>query len=116
MRKYSLGAPDVPEASANSLENSRASVVGRMLPGHWSDKYGSFNIIILMMVFTILSMLFLWLPFGDKSLPVLYVVSACLGFGTGSFVSLAATCISYLCDAQEYGRWLGGCYTIVSFS
>ena len=94
----------------------RASTLGRIIPGFLSDRYGSFNVTILVMAFTIVAMLLVWLPFGERSLVALYVTSVCLGFGTGSFVSLAATCVSYLCGAHEFGKWLGSCYTIVSFS
>lgn len=46
----------------------------------------------------------------------LYVVSVCLGFGTGSFVATSATCLGHLCSPQDAGKYLGSSYTIVSLA
>ncbi|KAK1492682.1 hypothetical protein CCUS01_13959 [Colletotrichum cuscutae] len=58
------------------------------------------------------TMLVLWLAFGDTSAPTLYAVAFCLGFGTGSFVSTAATCLGRLCDPQDSGTYIGCCYAV----
>ncbi|KAK0379630.1 hypothetical protein CLIM01_03021 [Colletotrichum limetticola] len=62
------------------------------------------------------TMLVLWLAFGDTSAPTLYAVAFCLGFGTGSFVSTAATCLGRLCDPQDSGTYIGCCYAVVSLA
>lgn len=69
-----------------------------------------------MAIFTEATMLILWFPLGDTSAPVLYSVAFLLGFGTGSFVSTAATCLGRLCDAQDSGTYIGCCYAVVSLA
>jgi dipeptide/tripeptide permease len=90
------------------------SVFGRLGPGYMCDRFGAFNTAILMGVFTLLTMLGVWLPFGNTSSTGLYISSVLLGFGTGSFVSTGATCVGQLCDVRDAGKYLGSCYTVVS--
>ncbi|KFY41541.1 hypothetical protein V495_04897 [Pseudogymnoascus sp. VKM F-4514 (FW-929)] len=49
------------------------STFGRVVPSCFSDKVGRFNMLLFMAVFTLASMLFIWLPFGLNSLAALYV-------------------------------------------
>ncbi|UQC80423.1 uncharacterized protein CLUP02_05906 [Colletotrichum lupini] len=91
---------------------SVGSSFGRIVPGYFTDKIGPFNVTILMTIFTEAVMLVLWLAFGDTSAPTLYAVAFCLGFGTGSFVSTAATCLGRLCDPQDSGTYIGCCYAV----
>lgn len=65
---------------------------------------------------TLVTMLGVWLPVGGSSVVALYVVSVCLGFGTGSFVATSATCLGHLCSPQDAGKYLGSSYTIVSLA
>ncbi|TDZ32613.1 Riboflavin transporter MCH5 [Colletotrichum spinosum] len=99
-----------------SLVFSVGSSLGRILPGYLSDRLGPFNVTIVMALLTETTMLVLWLPFGETSAAVLYTVSFLLGFGTGSFVSTAATCLGRLCKPQESGTYIGCCYAVVSLA
>lgn len=92
------------------------STLGRLIPGYLADRMGSFNVTLTMTTVTLLAILTIWLPVGDSSEVGLYVVSVCLGFGTGSFVSTSATCLGQLCDVRDMGKYLGSCYTVVSLS
>lgn len=92
------------------------STLGRLLPGYLTDKLGSFNVTLAMSFLTLATMLGIWLPVGASSEVALYVVSVCLGFGTGSFVATSATCLGHLCDARDAGKYLGSCYTIASLA
>ena len=92
------------------------SCLGRILPGYAADKIGRFNTLAIMIVFTLVFMLVLWLPFGSTSLPALYAFSALFGFGTGSWMALTPACIGQLCRAEEYGRYYGSIYFIASLS
>lgn len=89
---------------------------GRIIPGWLADRIGRFNTLIILMVFTLLSMLLLWLPFGHKSLPALYTFSVLFGFGTGGIFALTPACMGQMCKAQEFGRYYGTMYAAVSFS
>ncbi len=90
------------------------SVFGRIGPGYLCDRLGAFNTAIAMGIFTLLAIVGVWLPFGNSTTAGLYVASVLLGFGTGSFVSTGATCVSQLCDVRDAGKYLGSCYSIVS--
>lgn len=92
------------------------STVGRLIPGYLADRFGSFNVTLVMASLTLITLLGVWLPIGDSSVVALYIVSVCLGFGTGSFVATSATCLGQLCNAQDAGKYLGSSYTIVSLA
>ena len=92
------------------------SCLGRLLPGYTSDKIGRFNMLSIMIVFTLVFMLALWLPLGDHSLVALYVFAALFGFGTGSWMALTPACIGQLCRAEEFGRYYGTLYFIASLA
>ncbi|KAF3036097.1 hypothetical protein E8E12_007999 [Didymella heteroderae] len=92
------------------------SCLGRILPGYAADKIGRFNTLAVMIVFTLVFMLVLWLPVGSTSLPALYAFSALFGFGTGSWMALTPACIGQLCRAEEFGRYYGSIYFIASLA
>lgn len=92
------------------------SCIGRLLPGYVADKIGRFNTLFIMIVFTLLFMLVLWLPLGTTSLPALYCFAALFGFGTGSWMALTPACIGQLCRAEEFGRYYGSLYFIASLA
>jgi MFS family permease len=93
-----------------------ASCLGRLVPGYISDKIGRFNTLLIALIFTLAVMLILWLPFGNKSLPALYIFATIFGFGTGSWMALVPACIGQLCRAEEFGRYYGTLYFIASLA
>jgi MFS family permease len=93
-----------------------ASCLGRLLPGHVADKIGRFNTLFIMIIFTSVFMLALWLPLGTTSLPALYCFAALFGFGTGSWTALTPACVGQLCRAEEFGRYYGSIYFIASLA
>ncbi|KAF1974734.1 MFS general substrate transporter [Bimuria novae-zelandiae CBS 107.79] len=92
------------------------SCLGRILPGYLADKIGRFNTLLIMIVFTLIFMLALWLPLGTKSLPALYAFAALFGFGTGSWMALTPACVGQLCRADEFGRYYGSMYFVASLA
>jgi MFS family permease len=92
------------------------SCLGRVLPGYAADKIGRFNTLAIMIIFTLVFMLVLWLPFGTKSIEALYVFAALFGFGTGSWMGLTPACVGQLCRADEFGRYYGSMYFIASLA
>jgi len=93
-----------------------SSCFGRIIPGYISDSIGRFNTLLAMILFTLLLMLIIWLPFGHTSLVGLYVFCALFGFGTGSWMALTPACIGQLCEAEQFGRFYGTCYFIGSLA
>ncbi|KAE9964745.1 hypothetical protein EG328_010221 [Venturia inaequalis] len=92
------------------------SCLGRLIPGYISDKIGRFNTLLIFIFTTLIFMLALWLPLGTKSLPALYVFAALFGFGTGCWMALTPACIGQLCRAEEFGRYYGTLYFLVSLA
>jgi MFS family permease len=72
--------------------------------------------LLLMAVFTLASMLFIWLPFGRNSLVALYIFVLLYGFGTGSFVSLSMACVGQICKGSDFGHWIGAMDSAVSIA
>ncbi|KAH8805873.1 major facilitator superfamily domain-containing protein [Xylogone sp. PMI_703] len=89
------------------------SVIGRWLPGYYADKIGRYNTAVLAVLFTIILIFAIWLPFGDVK-GALILFSVLYGFASGSNISLTPVCVGQLCDTQDYGRYYATCYTIVS--
>ncbi|OBT84874.1 hypothetical protein VE02_05908 [Pseudogymnoascus sp. 03VT05] len=92
------------------------SAFGRVIPSWFSDKVGRFNMLLLMTVFTLASMLFIWLPCGLTSLVALYIFVFLYGFGTGSFVSLSMGCVGQICRGSDFARWIGAMDSVVSIA
>lgn len=92
------------------------SCFGRILPGYVADKIGRFNTLLIMIVFTLIFMLALWLPFGNTSIAALYSFAALFGFGTGSWMALTPACVGQLCRAEEFGRYYGSMYFIAGLA
>jgi MFS family permease len=92
------------------------SCFGRILPGYVADRMGRFNTLLIMIAFTLVFMLVLWLPLGNTSLAALYAFAALFGFGTGSWMALTPACIGQLCRAEEFGRYYGSVYFIASLA
>jgi MFS family permease len=93
-----------------------ASCFGRILPGYAADKIGRFNTLAIMIVFTLVFMLALWLPLGSASLIALYLFTALFGFGTGSWMALTPACLGQLCRAEDFGRYYGSMYFVASLA
>ncbi|KAI0805170.1 major facilitator superfamily domain-containing protein [Xylaria sp. FL0064] len=90
-----------------------ASVIGRAVPGWYSDKIGPFNSNMISVGITIFACYVAWLPFGTTT-PGLVIFAILFGFSTGNNISITPVCVSKLCHTQHYGRYYATCYTIVS--
>ena len=101
-----------------------ASSVGRWASGFITDRFGRYNIMIVMVFFCMSSSIGLWLPtalFSEQNsnpaatfaLTVSY--SVFMGMASGSNISLVPVRVGVLCDTREYGQYYGMCYTIVAF-
>ena len=91
------------------------SVVGRALPGYYSDVVGPFNTCIFSVVVSFVSCLCVWLPSGHTTAGII-LFSLLFGFSSGTSIAIAPVCIGRMCKTQEYGRYYATTYTIVSFA
>ena len=85
---------------------------GRILPGHLADRYGRFNIMIIMSYFSGIIVLALWLP-ARANAPII-IFAALYGFGSGAFVSMAPALIAQVSDIREIGIRSGTMFAIIS--
>ncbi|KAK5947144.1 hypothetical protein PMZ80_001291 [Knufia obscura] len=92
------------------------SSVGRLVTGFLSDRFGRFNTLLVSAVIALLSMLVIWLPFGQHNLGALYAFIALFGFMTGCWMALVPACIGQLCRADEFGRYYGTSYFVASLA
>ena len=108
-----------------------SSTIGRWAAGYLADRFGAYNIMIVMVFFCMSTSLALWLPatiLSDETLSADYrgdhvsviagltvTYAVLMGIASGSNISLAPVCVSKLCDTQRYGEYYGMCYTVVAF-
>ncbi|KAL3259637.1 hypothetical protein ABHI18_005233 [Aspergillus niger] len=90
------------------------SVLGRLLPGFFSDIIGRFNAMIITVALCLLCNACLWLPAGD-SMALLAIYALLFGFSSGSNISLPPVCVGQLCKTENYSRYYATAYTVVSF-
>lgn len=91
------------------------SVVGRALPGYYSDIIGPFNTCLFSVILSLVACLCVWLPSGHTT-PGIIIFSVMFGFASGTSIAIAPVCIGRLCKTQEYGRYYATTYTVVSFA
>ncbi|KAL0942356.1 MFS monocarboxylate transporter [Colletotrichum truncatum] len=91
------------------------SCLGRLLPGLAGDHVGHFDVILFMVTLTSVFTAVLFVPFGTKSVEVLYAFAATWGFGSGSFLSITPVCVGKTCDPKDYGRYYGTSTFVVAF-
>ncbi|KAK2733817.1 MFS monocarboxylate [Colletotrichum kahawae] len=92
------------------------SSLGRILPGMVGDHVGHFNILLVMVLFTLISTAVTLTVFGSSRIEALYAFSALWGLGTGSFLSLTPVCMGKTCEPKDYGRYYGTMNFVISFS
>ena len=82
-----------------------ASLPGRVLPGFYADRVGSFNVLVPCAFMTSV-LLFMWYVI---STPVgIYVFAALYGFFQGAMISLQAASNASICkDLREIGSMIG---------
>ncbi|KAK1142186.1 hypothetical protein N8T08_008112 [Aspergillus melleus] len=97
-----------------------ASLPGRILPGYLGDKFGRFNVMIVMCTLSAISILVLWLP-GTLLAPgsaAIYVVFVLLyGFASGAFVGMVPALLSQIsADVSKIGVRQGVLFTCLSIA
>ncbi|KAI9822327.1 MAG: hypothetical protein M1827_000045 [Pycnora praestabilis] len=88
------------------------SIFGRILPGYLADRYGRFNVMIIMSYFSAIIVLAIWLP--SRSNAPIIVFAALYGFGSGAFVSMTPAIIAQISDIRKIGVRNGTLFALIS--
>ncbi|PON30109.1 hypothetical protein TGAM01_v201476 [Trichoderma gamsii] len=89
-----------------------ASTFGRILPAHLGDRYGVFNIMILLTLFGGIVTLALWLPAASSAPLIVY--SVLYGFASGCFLSIVPAMVASISDVRKLGTRTGSLYAVGS--
>lgn len=90
-----------------------AGVLGRWIPGYFADRYGRFNVMVLMLIGFAISILVIWLPFGTHH-GAIYTFAVVGGFSSASILTLTPVCLAEITPVNEFGLRYGLLYIIVS--
>ncbi len=89
-------------------------ILGRYIPGVIADIVGPFNVMIVMMACTCITVWIIWLLWSSYSwsLTSVYVYSVIYGFFNCAVLSLAPSCIAAISKTSVFGQRYGTCYLI----
>jgi len=91
--------------------NSRHdSFIGRTLPNIIADKYGRFNVTIIMVLFSTIIVLGLWLP--GRSHAAIITFAALFSIGSGACIGLGPVLIMGISPMKEVGYRMGTVFAI----
>ncbi|KAF2703806.1 putative MFS monocarboxylate transporter [Pleomassaria siparia CBS 279.74] len=90
------------------------SIVGRTLPAPLADKYGRFNVLIIMSWLTTLFTLAIWIPANTEAKR--WVFSSFFGVSSGTLVSMSPALVAQISDVRQIGVRTGTMYTFVAIA
>ncbi|KAK0640233.1 Aspyridones efflux protein apdF [Lasiodiplodia hormozganensis] len=90
------------------------SILGRTIPAALADKYGRFNVLIIMSWLTTIFTLAIWIPADDNT--TLWIFAAFFGFSSGTIVSMSPALVAQISDVREIGIRTGTMYTFVAIA
>ncbi|KAE8162274.1 major facilitator superfamily domain-containing protein [Aspergillus tamarii] len=90
-----------------------ASILGRVVPGYFADRYGRFNVMIITTLVCTVFTLALWLPAGSNTAAIV-AYAVLFGFWSGSAISLAPVCVAQISSTEDFGKRYGTTYSLVS--
>ncbi|RYO87194.1 hypothetical protein DL766_005461 [Monosporascus sp. MC13-8B] len=102
-----LAAYLVPVLNAGGL-------FGRIAPGWLADRYGRFNVMIIITLFSAIVVLALWIPGKNDGAIIAFCVL--YGFGSGAFVSLAPAILAQISPLPQLGARQGTCFAFISIA
>ena len=88
------------------------SVFGRTIPPALADRFGRFNVMVIMAYLAAIIVLAIWIPTHSNAANVVF--SALFGFASGSIVSLAPALIAQISDVRQIGVRSGSMFTLVA--
>jgi MFS family permease len=90
-----------------------ASILGRVVPGYFADRYGRFNVMIITTFVCTVFTLALWLSVGSNAAAIV-AYAVLFGFWSGSAISLAPVCVAQISTTEDFGKRYGTTYSFVS--
>lgn len=108
----SRGLEDSLAYNLSSVLNA-ASIVGRIVPGYFADRFGRFNVMIITTFICSVFTLALWLPSQSNQAAIL-VFAVLFGFWSGTAISLAPVCVAQISKTADFGKRYGTTYFLVS--
>lgn len=95
-----------------------SSTFGRIIPAHFGDIYGVFNVMIIFTFFGAITNLALWLPsttMASGSTNAIIIVFVILyGFASGCFFSIIMAMVAQISDIRKIGVRTGSMYVIAA--
>lgn len=88
-------------------------IPGRYIPGHFADRNGNFNVMVLMLTGFFLLIVAVWLPVGGTK-GGLYAFAVLCGFFSSSILSLTPLCLGSITPVDTFGQRYGLMYTCSS--
>ena len=96
---------------------SAGSLPGRIIPPHFADKLGYFNMMVFVSFLTGVSILCLWLPFDTHpSHAGLIVFGVVYGFVSGAYVSLLMPCAAKSGSLETLGQRFGTFQSVIGIA
>lgn len=96
---------------------SAGSLPGRIIPAHFADTLGFFNMMVLVSFLTGVSILCLWLPFDTHpSHAGLMVFGVVFGFVSGAYVSLLMPCAAKSGSLETLGQRFGTFQSVIGIA
>jgi hypothetical protein len=98
--------------------SSGSSIIGRILPAYFADRFGRFNSISVISFLNAVVLLAFWLPLEVSQATThaqVFAVSAMAGFSTGACISLFMPCVTELGPIESLGTRFGMYQTVIGF-
>lgn len=89
-------------------------IPSRLLSGVLADKYGRFNVMIVMSILTTIVIYGIWLP-AKGNLAIMFVFAVLFGIATSATISLIPASTSQICSAESFGKVYGTLYFFLAF-
>jgi len=90
-----------------------ASIPGRILPGFLGDRFGRYNVMIIISFLSALVTLVVWIP-GSHSTPAVIVYGVLFGFASGGYITLSPAVVAQISDIRQIGTRTGVAWLIGS--
>ena len=94
------------------LTPSFSSLFGRIIPGILSDKFGRYNIFVVVAFLTAILILALWIPASSNIGLMLF--AGFFGFASGAFISLGPALIAQISPIHKIGIRQGLLFAVMS--
>ena len=89
------------------------SIFGRIVPGIIADRFGRFNVMIIITYLSAIFCLAVWIPVNNTAGILVFMII--FGFSSGAFVSLVPPMIAQISEITQIGTRVGTAYSIMSF-